>query len=362
MSKRVSSLLHWCDQYIGIPIIFLLGKLRKKKICPKLIQHIGVLNTAAIGDTVLLSGVIADLRAAYPSATLVFFTGPSNYEAALLIPGIQVVKLPVTAIFKSVSMIRSYIFDLWVDFGQWPRINALYSYCAHADYKVGFETPGQFRHYIYDLAVLHGRVHELDNYRRLVGALEIEAYHPPCLFLAPNAKKALPKTIALHLYAGGSRAFLKEWPDDKWVQLINYLIERGFNLILTGAPADRPRCKSVIKLCSSPGKIEIVAGKTSLKETATLLKNVRAVISIDTGVMHLAAALGCPTLALHGPTSPQRWGGVGAKVIAITPDTIYAPCIHLGFEKTCSESRCMKAISVPQVIAGFEKLELSEVL
>lgn len=360
MKTRGNSFLHQCDRFLGIPLVFLLGKLREKKQMPKEVHTIGLLCTAAIGDTVLLSATIADLRRDFPSASIIFFTGPSNYEAALLIPGIQVIKLPVTAVLKSIRMIRAYPFDLWVDFGQWPRINAIYSYFARARYKVGFETPEQFRHYVYDRSVCHQRIHELDNYRRLVRAVGVQSQGPPTLSVEP-LERDLSSHVVLHICPGGSRGVFREWPTQNWVKLINYLLEKNYHPILTGAPADWEKCEALRKASASPDKIEILAGKASLRETAAVLKSAYAVISVETGIMHLAAALGCPTLALHGPSSPKRWGGVGPKVIPITPQMTYMPCVYLGFEKTCSDNRCMRAISVEQVISSFERLRSEDV-
>src|SRR6267378_7214310 len=93
---RGSPLLHLLDRYLGIPTIALLGRLRRKRPLPAKIETIGLLRTVAIGDTVLMSGIIADLRRAFPGASLVFLAGPSNFEIASMIDGLdRVVKVPI---------------------------------------------------------------------------------------------------------------------------------------------------------------------------------------------------------------------------------------------------------------------------
>ena len=94
---RGSSRARLLDRYLGIPLVFLAGQFGRKRAIPAGVRQIGLLNTAALGDTILMSGPLADLRAAYPHARIVFFTGPSNYEAARLLDGPdEVVELPAT--------------------------------------------------------------------------------------------------------------------------------------------------------------------------------------------------------------------------------------------------------------------------
>ena len=79
---RGNSMLHHLDRYGGIPAIVVLGHMRRKRAAPSTIQTIGLLKLGAIGDTVLMSAVIADLRHAFPNASITFFSGESNFEIA----------------------------------------------------------------------------------------------------------------------------------------------------------------------------------------------------------------------------------------------------------------------------------------
>ncbi len=351
---RGSGFLHFLDRYLGIPLVFFLGRLKRKRLLPPMPKQakIGLLNTAAIGDTILLSAVIADLRLGLSLAEFHFFCGPSNYEAALLIPGIRVVKIPATHPHKAIPLMRKETFDLWIDFGQWARLNALYTYFAKAKFKIGFKTPGQYRHYIYDKTAEHELIHELDNYRKLISIVGVPSKSSTKLTMGRDAMVASNR-IVLHLYAGGSRSSIKQWPEERWIQLIDYLTDGGHSITLTGTAKDREKCERVRMACRDVEKIDLAAGTLSLRETALLLASSKAVVSVDTGIMHLAATLGCPTVALHGPTSPDRWGGIGPRVIPVVPSCGYAPCLHLGFEKICSSNRCMQSISLLQVIKAL---------
>lgn len=344
---RASSCLRFFDRYFGIPLVFFLGLLTRKQKAPRSLNQIALLHTAAIGDTILLSAVIADLQATFPKAQIIFFSGPSNFSAASLIPHIQVIEIPVINPFRAFSLIRKHQFDLWIDFGQWPRLNAILSYFAKASFKIGFETPGQFRHYVYDQTVLHQPIHELENFRHLVQLASVSPTHLPSI-LPLSAEPS--SYFILHMFAGGSRAKWKQWPQERWIALINWLTLRGFPVLLTGSKQDAKKCEEVRLACQLPDEITVKAGRSSLYETASLIKSARAVISVDTGVMHLAAAIGAPTVALHGPTSPERWGGIGPKVAAVSAAKQTKQSIHLGFEKPSPSDFPMEQISVEQVL------------
>jgi ADP-heptose:LPS heptosyltransferase len=334
MKERGNALLRWADRYLGIPLVLMLGLFKKKRTWEGAPRKVGVLLTAGIGDTVLFSSILQDLK----DCEITLFTGAGNGAMAELLPGIRVVRLPITAPFKALKIIRRESFDLWLDGNPWPRLNALLSHFARARFKVGFNTPNQYRHLVYDLAVIHQKnIHELENYRNLIRPLGFNPIHLPKVEAPEQKKEAY---VVMHLFAGGSRAHLKEWPQEKWRELIRHFPHH--RIFLTGSKEDAPRLASL--------GAEVVAGKLSLKETAALLKKASLVISVDTGIMHLAAAVGAPVVALHGPTSPARWGAIGPHVIAIQPDKDYEPCIHLGFESLCKESRCMRSISVAQVL------------
>lgn len=352
---RANKVLRYLDRYLGIPLVYLLGLCKRRKGSFPLQERpkIALLHTAAIGDTILLSGVIADLHAHFPGCEIYFFVGRSNYEAAQLIPNIQVVHIPVLSVFASVSFIRSHFFDVWIDFGSWARINAVYSYFSRAKWKLGFQTPGQYRHFVYDQTATHQAIHEIENFRNLVRLINVRASSVPKLVCLEVVKD--PTRIVVHPYAGGSQAALKAWPEANWAALINTLVARGYQVALTGAKIDREKCEQIKIQSGNSRSVEVVAGNLSLRETARFLKGSAAVISIDTGIMHLAAALDCFTVALHGPTSSLRWGGIGSDIISISQKT-KVPCIHLGFENACSSGcDCMRSIQVEQVLEVLDK-------
>ena len=143
MSKeKGNKLYHHLDRYVGIPIVFLLGLIKKKNTKPQHINKIAILNLGSIGDNVLMSATISDIHEAYPDSSIHIFTGSSNYEIVKLIPNIDnITKLPISNPFQTKKIIDTQDkFDLLIDYGPWPRINAIYSFLFSSKYTIGFKT------------------------------------------------------------------------------------------------------------------------------------------------------------------------------------------------------------------------------
>ncbi|SNR60746.1 glycosyltransferase family 9 protein [Desulfurobacterium atlanticum] len=358
-NERGSKLLKFLDRYFGIPVIFTLGFFNRKRKRPQLIEKIALLKTAAIGDTVLLSAIIRGINESMPQAKITLFTGSSNYEIAKIIAeaffNVNVIKLPIKNPFNAISIIKQYEFDAWLDFGPWPRLNALFSYFANAKFKVGFKTKNQYRHYIYDTAVEHSdKIHELFNYKNILKQINIEDSNFPQIKVDTNVKKD-KKLIVIHMFPGGSRSYLKEWPETYWIQLIDYLTSKGYLITLTGAKVDRNRALHIYNLCKRKDFVNVVAGELSLKDVILLLRKSFLVISVNTGIMHLASALNCNLVALHGPTSSKRWGPLNENSVAIQSPLKCSPCLNLGFEYGCNKNKCMESISVDTVLDAVRK-------
>lgn len=347
MQERGNRILRWLDRYVGIPLVLFLGCFKRKRKIQKT-DEIAILITAGIGDTVLLTAILQGLR----NKKVTLFTGLSNAEMAKLISDVTVIPLSILHPLASLKKIRENKFDIFIDANPWPRINAIFSFFARTNFSIGYQRKGQYRHYVYDHFVEHtNQRHEIENLRDLFSCLGICSIYLP--YLEMKIKKRMTNLVALHPFAGGSRAYLKEWPEKKWIELINALNEQGLSVVLTGASKDQQRLELLKRSCKSPAMIEIGAGKLSLKETAHLLSHSTATISVDTGIMHLAAAVGCPVIALHGPTSPKRWGALGKKVISLQWGENYQPCIQLGFEGKCLSNHCMQGIEVSSVLSAL---------
>lgn len=139
----------------------------------------------------------------------------------------------------------------------------------------------------------------------------------------------------------GARWESKIWPPDNFGTLASLLPVKS---VIVGASADVERAEVIEK--HAMGNAINLAGKTSLRELAGIIRNASFMVTNDSGPMHIAAGFGVPVYALFGPTSPERTGPYGTGHKIIRAETPCAPC----FKKSCSDLRCLEDISPAQVL------------
>ncbi len=109
-----------------------------------------------------------------------------------------------------------------------------------------------------------------------------------------------------------SRRPEKNWPGARFAELGRALLsERGGSVLVLGGPADRPVCDA-LAAAIGPGAHNR-CGRTSLVELGGLVRALDLLVTVDSGPMHMAAAVGTPTVAVFGPTDPVRTGPYGAR-------------------------------------------------
>jgi len=360
-ADRGNARLKFLDRYAGIPVIATLGaarRVRGNRPVPADWKTIGLVKTVGIGDLVLLSAVIHDIRAARPDARIVLFVSANNAGFANLIADVDtVVTVPVRNIPRAVKMVRAEHCDVLVDFGAWPRFESLLTALSDARCTVGMRTPGQHRHYAYDVVVDHHTGHEIENYRRLIAGAGIESTSEPSFPPDPSAVRPHPaEYVVLHLWPGGANFEERSWPVDRWRAVAEALSARGYDVVLTGGPGDVAPTEALCAEWRDAGvPATSVAGITP-EETVLWLRFASGVISVNTGVMHLAAALGAPVVALNGPTPVARWGPLGSPSRSVVSPIVPKGYLNLGWERDERYRDAMSAITVETVIAAWDDL------
>ncbi|TKC15529.1 glycosyltransferase family 9 protein [Robertmurraya kyonggiensis] len=357
------------DKYIGIPLIFMLGLFRKKKKeLQRNPQNIVIVMIAAIGDTILLSAIIKELKLLFPNVAITLVCSKGNIQAAKNLPQVDhMIKFDMANVLGSFFLLRKLPeYDLLFDFGTWAKFNAFISFVIKANFKVGFKRKSMYRHYIYDCITEHiDELHEIENYRNLVRALghRLLSLDPEFKVSSENSQWLNPKRkyVVFHMFASGSHKMKKEWPKKLWFELAQRLMEEGYTIILTGGKEDKEQAEAFVQLIGGFQCFSL-AGKVSLEETAAVIKEVGAIITVNTGVMHLAAVMDAYIVALHGPTSPERWGPVTKKSVILTPNIKCDQLLSLGFEKhqCVLEDGCISTIQVDDVFEAMKKVEIGE--
>jgi ADP-heptose:LPS heptosyltransferase len=361
--KRGSKRNRLLDFYVGIPLLALAAGFRPKHSWPEIIGRIGILVNPALGDTLLCTGPIRDIRLAFPKSELIFLAARSNSAVANLLPGIDKIEMiSVTNPLKSIRKLRALDLDLLVDFTSWQRITALITAYSGARFVVGYRTATQYRHFGYDKTVEHRRDrHELDNHRALARSIGATAGFEPQVVVPPGQLNESVETsaeiIVFHAWPSGTRSWLREWPQERWVEVAKALNRPGRLFVITGSPQDEPRSENLRQeLLKHSVNAEVFVGRDGLASVARLLLRTRLLVSVNTGIMHLGAILGTPTVSINGPNAQRRWGPVGPCVAGLdTPDG-FGGFLHLGFEFDGNPSDAMDRISAQQVLEAAQDL------
>ncbi len=141
-----------------------------------------------------------------------------------------------------------------------------------------------------------------------------------------------------------SRWPTKNWPAASFAEALRLLAaERDARLCLVGGPGDREGAEAIVRAAGVPAAN--LCGELSLVQSAGLLKRCDALLTNDSGPMHIAAALGVPCVVPFGPTSPERTGPYGpGHVVLRAPDACpAAPCRRRACPR--GDQACLAAIS-----------------
>lgn len=368
-TERGNSFLRRLDWYAGIPLAAMTALARcverSRQSSPDEAKRVGIICLGAIGDLLLLSGLLRGLRRQLLKASLELIVTHGNAQAAPLLGEADAVAVfNVRQVWPILRHVRSRRYDLLIDSSQWARLGAIVSNLSGARHTVGFSTPGQWRGLGYDVAVPHsGRQHEVENFLALGRAFWPGLSGKPRLRL-PEAQPALATEMAdgrrhafFHMWSAGYQQHFKEWRADYWARLTRELTGRGFSVWLTGSATDAKRNADFLAV-QLPGERHVysLAGRASLSELAWLLARADAVVSVNTGIMHLAALAGAPTVGLHAAVDPIRWGPVGPRCLGLLPSQGQCSYISLGFESPPDAKALITHLSVEEVLAGLKSL------
>jgi heptosyltransferase-2 len=143
----------------------------------------------------------------------------------------------------------------------------------------------------------------------------------------------------------------KEWPIERYAALADLLAERhGAECVLVGGAADLAHCERIAGQCKR-GAI-VAAAETTVGELIALLSLCQGFVGNDSGGMHLAGALGVPTVAIFGSTNPARTGPMGPHCRIIYRGLECSPCL----ERTCrfGHYNCLREIAAEEAVGALQ--------
>ena len=170
------------------------------------------------------------------------------------------------------------------------------------------------------------------------------------------AARGLGRSRQLIAVAPGAAHFTKRWPTHHWLALVQRLVEAGNDVVVLGGPQDLAIGEAV---AAAGGEFAAsAAGAFDLPGSAALLKRARALVSGDTGLMHLATAVETPVIALFGPTVEQfGFFPYRAKSAVLQRELSCRPCsAHGGPRCPLKHHRCLQDLQPGDVLETLRRL------
>lgn len=327
-----------------------------------------------IGDVILSTPVFSNLRKAYPNAELHALCGKWSRVILENHPDVEKVIEYNSPVFcrseepttlrqtrQLFRQLRKQKYDLLIELrGDWRiiRFSALRptpKRLCHASIQIankfGFQRFSSEHESYRNLDVLK-QVGIPTPIQRTTFAISAENDQWALSFLKDHQIKQELPIITIH---PGSPIDIKRWKSERFAELADWLItQKDAQVLFVGVP-DEIQIITQIQALMQDESINI-AGKTTIPQLASILRKSIMFIGNDSGPMHLAAAIGIPTVGLYGPGDPNRFGPVGKKCVTIHKKHDCPPC-H-GDICRFRDQGCMAKIQVKDVIDVVEKLAI----
>lgn len=317
-----------------------------------------VVRYGTIGDTIFASAFYRELKKALPDTEIDILVDKIAGEVMHDCPyinNIYYIKGKFTNLFHYIKLFAKY--DT-VYFLKNDNFFTKMAFLARVKNRIGFDVRRNFR--LTAKVPYKNDIHEIDCYLNLLKATNIKVENDKTeVWVNKEAEtkvlsilsKIKGKKVLIQAY---SRFSQKNWIDKNWTKVIEYLSdEMNAQVFYAGSGND---CYDNINQSIKENiKIQPInlCGKLSIQESMALIKNMDLVIGIDSGLIHVAAALDIPAILLHGPTSLKRWKPRSDKCIVVSHNFECSPCILQSKRKQyCKNktSKCMEKCLPEEVI------------
>ena len=335
----------------------------------------------SIGDVVLAMPMVKALKE--HAAEVAFLSGEVNRQWLALQPVLdRVIAVNLDTlwrspqIFRLVQAIRRERFDVYIDLTQSSHFASLICLISNVPMRIGFETLNpkkRCKNTMYThLVPFNNRQHIVRNYFELLGPLGVPA---PTTISMPALRFAADDENVVAAFIAAANADERElvgvhlsgmipakcWPLDRWAETIAGLLSPERRVIAVGSRAERSSIEEVrAKLGNKANAMVNCAGRFSLPQLFALMKRFRFFLANDGGPMHIAAAMGTPTLGLFGPETPLRYApcSPGSRSLYKGDDLDCSPCSrpYDSSWPTCRRPLCLERIASADVLQAVNAM------
>ncbi|MBL7211456.1 MAG: lipopolysaccharide heptosyltransferase II [Desulfobacteraceae bacterium] len=338
----------------------------RRQIDKSLIHRILVRATNWVGDGVMTLPALEAVRRNFPSSSITVLAKPwvlSLFEAHPAVDHVMPFEKGEGAftglgeMLRIIRLIRKEKFDLAILF-QNAFEAALLTCLGGVRLRLGYNTDSR------GLLLTHGvirdnevlKVHQVEYYLSILRAMDWEAKgsEPSLHVRGKNREEAMgflasegirDEEYLIGLGPGAIFGGSKRWPPGRFARIGEWAAERwGARILLFGSSKEREICEEVAReMGHTPVNF---CGRTSLGEAMGLINLCQLFVTNDSGLMHVSAALGVPTVAIFGSTDPNATGPGGLRTMVVRHDVECAPCMK---PECPTHHRCMLSIE-PEVV------------
>lgn len=325
-------------------------------------MKIAVFRALQLGDLLCAIPAVRAVRAAYPEARIALVGLPWARELAMRFsryfdgflefpgfPGMPERRPDTGLIRKFLQQAADERFDLVLQMhGSGELTNPLAVLMGGA-LSAGFYRPGRYRPDPQRFFEWCDDEHEVLRWLRLVRELGMEPRGERLEFPLGEQDWADWRSLRLGDYAvlhPGSQLPSRRWPAERFAEVGDELAAEGLQIVLTGTARERPLTRQVQRLMREPAIG--LAGETTLGALAAVIARARLLVSNDTGVSHIAAALRTPSVIVACGSDPKRWAPLDAELHRV----LYHPiaCRPCAYAECPIGHPCALAISSRQVV------------
>jgi len=401
-SRRRYDIALWIDGRVGPLLCALLLGLRRlrggrgSRQPASAPRRVLLVKMWGMGSIVLASPLLRRLRERHPDVRIDFVSLEENEALLRLYPEIdRVITIDLSrGVFaflletlRAIVRLRRERYDLLLDLEFFTRFSAIFSYGVAPAWSHGFSAKGNWRGRLHDVEVpFNAYAHVTQNFLTLlagdhmnpVGAHDVSGDDAlPPLAAPPGAWRSCREKLVTDPAwregepvvvvnpNAGDMALERRWPVDRVAEFLKHLVVRHrVNVVLVGASGERPHVESVATASGVASRLVDFAGRCDLGELVALFAHAAAVVTNDSGPMHVAAAAGAPTVALFGPETPTLYGPLrstrGQRHAVHYLRLGCSPCMFVHDNKVLScwfsQARCMAGIAVSDVLGSVEAI------
>ena len=331
-----------------------------------------------IGDTVCALPMLALLRNTYPVAEIIVLVKNTAGQEILLASHIHIDEIHVLDVYKNPAQairllwnLRTRKFDYGISSCVTPvRKARIFMKIVQPKRAVGWQQQGLY------FDVLRNRYHFVEAYLlsvRAICVLPVEKQYPR-LFVNQDVVRNLKSRIALqerklligvcignadyslkNRWLRCGKVYTKAWGIKKMIELVCRLQQLGYGVLLIGGKAEVPLVIQLKDALDSMAHIYDFVGQTNLQGSIALAWICHCVVGVDTGMQHVAAAVGTRTVSIFGPTNPAVQGPYAEHSVYV--ESRKCPyCYGTKNYVDCQERKCLDAVSVDMVAEAVRKV------